>query len=108
MQEKEKSSAKTKDISYTYWVSKTGPSSVKIPCAPTKIDSAEAEKIETMVRQKSQGSSWNCAGTWEEKKISMETLKAHLNKMFKNYTIPGEKWKITDIKDLSGEVYFLV
>ena len=100
--EGKETSKKTKDVSYTYWVAK--PTESKSACAPKKIDSAEAEQITSLCRQSSQGSSWNSAGTWEEKKISAEIMRTHLEKCIEQSKAGGEDWRITGINDLSGDV----
>ena len=55
---------KAKEVSYTYWVTKTQSTGLKEEYKPKKIDDKEAETISSMCRQLSKGSSWNSAGTW--------------------------------------------
>ncbi len=101
---KETTSGKSKEISYRYWVSKPTSSEAKIACAPKKIDPTEAEKIASMCRQSSQGSSWNSAGTWEEKAVPAEAMKTHLQNYIDRAKPGNEHFKVTGVKDLSGDV----
>ena len=103
MQKKEKKAGKkTKDVSYTYWVSKPT-AEAKADFIPQKIDSKEAEKIATLCREKAQGSSWNTAGTWEEKSIPCDTMKEYLQSCIDKLDDEKE-WKLTKVQSISGEV----
>ena len=102
---KKRPESKTKEVSYTYWVSKpTG--EAKAAFVPQKIDSQEAEKIASLCREKSQGSSWNTAGTWEEKSIPCDCMKEYLKSCIDKIQDSDKKWKLTDVESISGDVIY--
>eukprot|EP00826_Nyctotherus_ovalis_P025818 TRINITY_DN2002_c0_g1_i11.p1 TRINITY_DN2002_c0_g1~~TRINITY_DN2002_c0_g1_i11.p1 ORF type:complete len:109 (-),score=30.65 TRINITY_DN2002_c0_g1_i11:383-709(-) len=98
---KENQGERSKEVSYTYWVSKPTPEAKGV-FAPQKIDQQEAEKISELCRQMSQGSSWNSAGTWEEKAIPCDVMKKYLKTCIEN--MPQKEWRLTGIKEMSGDV----
>ena len=97
-----------KEASYTYWVKNDKeqfPQHLnKDLIAPKKIDDPELlKKIES--QQNANGSAWNKAGTWEDKKLKMETLKQY----FATYLVDSE-WTCfkdqlvaTEIETCTGE-----
>lgn len=93
-----------KKASYTYWTRNIpSDNEVSAQIQPTKLE--DGKKPDIQDNNKSVGSAWNTAGTWEEKHFTKQQVKEFFEKFL---PLEFQGFSLTKVNSVSGDVRILL